>query len=300
MDERRRLLERVFSREGAAEATEEHRDPVTGETVRMTPSQWALAEYDRVHAHARDGAVDDGAVDDDAATPEQVEASGHNVHGDNGAHHLSGDLGAGDARAGIRSPGDGSAARNPAPRARRAERIRRAVPYLAAAGAFVLGVALTVGVEAATDRASHPASTDGAVAVQGGGFPVAQPGEGDEAATLVAVTRYFANTPRVDDLPADTTRGFDATSFHLVTGTVNTNESNAIYTARRLDGEYCLVVVADAGRAAATCGTLDDIARHGLSLTTDVASAIRTGTFAVTVIWATDGTISWKSGPFAD
>ncbi|GAB3614269.1 hypothetical protein [Humibacter ginsengisoli] len=286
MDERRRLLERVFSREGAAEATEEHRDPATGETVRMTPSQWTLAEYDRVHAHEGEGAVYCGAAD--------AEQDGTS------ARDLQSDARAGVARAGIRGPDDEPFTTDWVTHPRRADRMRRALPYLTAVGAFVLGVALTVGVEAATDRAPHPASTDGAVAVQGGGFPASRPGDGDEAATLVAVTRYFANTPRVDDLAADTTRGFDATSFHLVTGTVNTNESNAIYAARRLDGEYCLVVVADAGRAAATCGTLDDIARHGLSLTTDVASAIRTGTFAVTVIWATDGTISWKSGPFAD
>ena len=49
MDERRRLLGRAFSREGANEAVEEHLDPVTGEIVRLTPSQWALAEYDRLH-----------------------------------------------------------------------------------------------------------------------------------------------------------------------------------------------------------------------------------------------------------
>lgn len=176
--------------------------------------------------------------------------------------------------------------------------MRRALPYLAAVGAFVLGVALTVGIEAANGPRSQPGSTADAVPVQGDGFP--SPGEGDEAATLVAVARYFANTPRVDDLPAGATRGFDSTSFHLITGSVNANEGNAIYAARRLDGQYCLVAVTDADRAAETCGTLDDVARRGLSLTTDVASAIRSGTFAVTVIWATDGTISWKSGPFAD
>ncbi|GAB3609011.1 hypothetical protein GCM10027414_11360 [Humibacter ginsengiterrae] len=293
MDERRRLLERVFSREGAAEATEEHRDPATGETVRMTPSQWALAEYDRVHAREIQGGVDTRSAD-----AEQVDASRRNAQGEIDARESSGDVGAGGARADIRSSDEASSVRNA--RSRRAERMRKALPYLAAAGAFVLGIALTLGVQAATVQRSHPGNTASSDAVESGGFPGPQPGEGDEGATLVAVTRYFANTPRVDDLPADTTRGYDPTSFHLVTGSVNTKDGNAVYAARRLDGAYCLVLVSDAGSAAATCGTLDDIARHGLSLTTEVASAIRTGTFAVTVNWATDGTISWKSGPFAD
>lgn len=277
MDERRRLLERVFSREGAAEHPEDHRDPVTGETVRMTPSEWALAEYDRLHPHGGEDAADERAPN-----AGQTDASGREASGD------------GDPDAGIR----GFDEEGPALRSRRRERMRRVLPYLTAVGAFVLGVALTVGVEAATGPRSQPESTARAVPVQGDAFP--SPGEGDEAATLVAVARYFANTPRVDDLPAGVTRGFDPTSFHPVTGSVNTKEGNAIYAARRLDDQYCLVAVTDADRAAETCGTLDDIARRGLSLTTDVASAIRTGTFAVTVIWATDGTISWKSGPFAD
>ncbi|MGN6204356.1 hypothetical protein [Humibacter sp.] len=270
MDERRRLLERVFSREGAAEHPEEHRDPVTGETVRMTPSQWALAKYDWLHANTREDAADSEPTDADR-------------------RGADGDVAAPDASADIRSPEEEQDSGR--------GHVRRALPYLAAVGAFLLGVVLTMGVEAALGPRSHPESTVDS-AVRGGVAP--SPGDGDEAATLVAVTRYFANTPRVDDLPADATRGFDATSFHLVTGSAHTKTRNAIYAARRLDGEYCLVVVADAERAAETCGTLDDIARHGLSLTTDVASAIRTGTFAVTVIWATDGTISWKTGPFGD
>ena len=52
MDDRRRLFERVYSREGAEEEPREYRDPLTGATVRMTPSQWALAEYDRLHPQA--------------------------------------------------------------------------------------------------------------------------------------------------------------------------------------------------------------------------------------------------------
>ena len=72
MDERQRLLERVFSRKGASEHPEDHRDPVTGETVSMTPSEWALAEYDRLHPHGGEDAGEGRAPNAEQADARQA------------------------------------------------------------------------------------------------------------------------------------------------------------------------------------------------------------------------------------
>ena len=284
MDDRRRLLERVYSRAGAAEEPEDHVDPVSGRTVRMTPSQWALDEYDRAHApHEQSDGPDDAA---------------------------SGATGDGMSSAGDASTDASSAGGSVAGPGHPVRRKRLTLPSLAAAGGLVLGVALTIGVESSLGSAplTPPASTQSATgpgadaATTGpGGVLSGGPGdgEGDEGATLVAVTEFFANTPGVDNLPPNVTKGFDATSFHEVAGTVVMQESSAIYAARRLDDEYCLVAVTDAGRAAETCGTLDDLTRRGLTLTKDVSRDIDGRPLAVTVTWQTDGTISWDAMPSA-
>ncbi|GAB3803742.1 hypothetical protein GCM10028798_23080 [Humibacter antri] len=242
----------------------------------MTPSQWALAEYDRLHASQIDGAAD-----------------GHPASMD----HV--DPSARDGSADIRLPDDQSLAEARNSGVKPASRARKWLPYAAAVGAFVLGVAVTGGVEAAVGPRSPRSSTSVGVPTSAGGVSASQPGQGDEGATLVAVSRYFASAPKGDDLSADVARGFDTASFHLVTGRANAKDGTAVYAARRLDGEYCLVVVADAGRTAETCGTLDDIARRGLSLTADTTSTAGPGAVAVTVTWATDGTISWTTGASA-
>jgi hypothetical protein len=239
----------------------------------MTPSQWALAEYDRRHGvHNGEGTVagesraESTDAHPDSATP------GVGVEG--------GSLPEDDRPSGWRPP---------------ARRIRKALPFLAAVGGLVLGVAVAIGIEGAlgsplqnSTHGASPATTHSASASSAGS------GEGDEGATLAAVANYFASAPRVDNLPPDVTRGFDPTSFHEVAGTVVVKESSAIYAAHRLDDTYCLVAVVGNERAAETCGTLDDIARRGLTLSKD---AIDGEASIVTVTWQTDGTISWEVLP---
>lgn len=277
MADRQRLLERVFSREGAAEAPEDHNDPITGEIVRMTPSQWALAEYDRRHGPVRGDTLDARESNAQASGSEHDSAL-RVVDVDDGALHAA-DLGSG--------------AKPPA------RNRRRALPYLAAAGGVVLGVALTIGIQGALGSKQPQSSTDSgsSVTTRPAGALATDSGQGDEGATLAAVNNYFANAPRVHSLQVDVTRGFDATSFHLVAGTAQTQESSVIYAARRLDDNYCLVAVAKAGRNAETCGTMDDIARRGLILATQAVPDIGGQPVTVTVTWQTDGTLASHATP---
>ncbi|WP_243061920.1 hypothetical protein [Humibacter sp. RRB41] len=274
MDERRRLLERAYSREGASEPAEQHVDPATGETVRMTPSQWALAEYDRRH-----GAHNDEGTEAGESRAESTDA-----------HHDSATPGVGVEGWSLPEDDRPFGSRPPA------RRMNKALPFLAAVGGLVLGVAVAIGIEGALGSplqsvpSASPATT-GPASVSSAGS-----GQGDEGATLAAVANYFASAPRVDNLPPDVTRGFDATSFHEVAGTVTVEESSSIYAAHRLDDTYCLVAVVKDERAAETCGTLDDIARRGLTLSKDAMDGKAS---IVTVTWQTDGTISWEVLPTA-
>lgn len=278
MDERQRLIEHLYSREGAEEELREYRHPATGESVWMTPGQWALAEYDREHSDAAGNGV---AAPEDAA-------------------HDAG-IGTGDIDdTPASAEAEDAASPSPTAGSRRARR-RKAVPYLAAAGGLVLGALVVLGAQGVVGTVWGPDGTGGAASsgTADAAGPTTGPGNGDEADTLEAVTRYFASAPRIDDLSADVTRGFDATSFHLVAGSVMMEESSAIYAARRLDGEYCLVAVTDQGRAAETCATMDDLARRGLTLTKDAVRDLDGRPLAITVIWQTDGTISWEAMPSA-
>jgi hypothetical protein len=288
MDERRRLLERVFSREGAGEPVEEFTDPTTGDVVRMTRSQWLLAEFDRRH-----GAV--AAVDDEQAGAQDASEDDPSTF-------------AGDAE--TQAPDE--AERMPA--SARARRYRRSLPYLAAACGLVLGIVGTLAVQQALapttqgtsdaggPLAAGPAPTqqasgdDAGSLVSGQSGPSAGSGQGDEGATVAAVSNYFATTPQADDLPPSVTQGFDSTSFRSVAGTI-ADDATSIYAARRFDGAYCLVAVTRAGRTAETCGTMDDIARRGLSLTEDTIDERYKEPTMVTVTWQTDGTLSWSALP---
>jgi hypothetical protein len=273
MDERQRLLERVYSREGAAERPREYRHPVTGEVVSMTPSQWDLAQYDARHATAA-GRVTE--AEDDSAT----------LHDDS---ETAADVSGWDGQAPERADGRGAASS-------RSKARRRAMPYLAGAGGLALGALLVLGVEGMLG-ASGPTSAD-SVSTHSA-RPFVGSGDGDAGATLAAVTEYFAKAPRVDNLPPEVTHGFDPTSFHPVAGGASFQQSSAIYAARRLGDQYCLVAVTSEARAAETCGTIDDIARRGLTLTKDVVRDIDGRPMAVTVLWQTDGTITWDVAPSA-
>ncbi|MHA7986660.1 hypothetical protein ACX9R5_12725 [Rathayibacter sp. CAU 1779] len=277
MDERRLLLERVYSRAGASEKPEPRLDPVTGETVRMTSSEWALTEYDRAHA-------------DDTGDPAEVARRNDNAvqRSDRRADAI-GDVLPPAALTSRRGSGESTS------------RPLRAVPVLAAVGGLVLGSLLTLGVEdtATSDPPQDAAGGMSRASLAPPGIAAVGTGDGDEADTLSAVARYFADTPTALPLSLDTTRGFDATSFRLVAGDVSTRESSAIYAARRLDGAYCLVAVTGAGRAADVCATLDDITRKGLWLAKDAVQANNGRHVTVTVTWATDGTITWVAVPAA-
>lgn len=281
MDERRRLLERAFSREGADETPEERVDPLSGETVSMTPSQWALADYDR-RTRAAGGASEGaglraphgGADERDATDADDADATAD----------VPADAGRGD--------GVGQ----------RSSRTRRAIPYLAAAGGLVLGVVVGLGVQSIVgpSLSGGSSTTTGAdgprtLSPAPNGVAAQKPGEGDEGATLVTVTRFFEETPRAAHLSTDITHGYDAESFHPLTGTVDM--SRAMYAARRLDDQYCLVAVEGGARAAATCGSMDDIARRGLRLTMDSAGERDEIPVSIAATWATDGTISWGALP---
>jgi hypothetical protein len=281
MDERRRLLHRAFSREGAAEALEDHRDPTTGETVNMTPSQWALAEYDRLHPPAGAGRPRQlGGTRQDADADDPTDAPGS----DSAVSETDRPLGA------------------PAGRAQWSRRWRRGLPYLSAAAGLALGAGLAFGVQGMARPSPQAGSADAPTpaARQAGGEFAAGAGDGDEGDTLATVANYFADTAHSVGLPAAVTSGFDATSFHPVIRTALVQASSTIYAARRLDEEYCFVAVTTAGRAAESCGSLDVLARRGLWLTEDAVSAIDGHAVAVTVTWETDGTISWEAVPTVD
>lgn len=278
MDERRRLLERTFSREAAAESTEDHQDPITGELVRMTPSQWALAEYDRTRDPLGGEVPGSTAQQAKHAVAEQdAEMPALGVVDDTPDRE------------------DGM------PGATHSVRRRGALPYVAAVGGLLLGIVGTIGVEGAMRSASTDATAGGtgSIAADSRGVSSAGPGQGDEGATLAAVTNYFASARPVHGLPPAVTRGFDASSFHQVASSVMMRESSAIYAARRLDDDYCLVAITKDGGAAETCGTLDDIARTGLELTTDAVRVTDGQELTITVTWQTDGTISWAEFPLA-
>ncbi|GAB3385919.1 hypothetical protein GCM10027568_03590 [Humibacter soli] len=285
MDERRRLLERVFSQEGASEAVEDHLDPATGQTVRMTQSEWELAQYDR--RHGRLGA-------DESAAGE--------AHG--GSSDVSSDAESSDAESyaalsAIAAENEMPRAGGPSPRtAPRSRRLRKALPYLAAVGGLVLGVALTIGIQSTLGTTAPRGSGASSTADPAAGASVGS-GEGDVGATLAAVNNYFGSSRGVGDLSPDVTQGFDATSFHHVAGTAAMQKTSDIYAASRLDGTYCLVAVTNAGRAAETCGTVDDIARSGLTLTQDAVLDTDGQHVTVTVIWQTDGTLTWTEIPAA-
>ncbi|NNC10748.1 hypothetical protein HII28_02455 [Planctomonas sp. JC2975] len=275
MDERRRLLERVYSRAGASEEPEPHVDPVTGEAVSMTRSQWALAEYDRVRGsetarasgvRARDDTIDPPEDWNDDEVDDELPPAGPRPEWRSGPM---------------------------------ANRLRKAAPVLAVVGGLALGSVLTLGVEEAVTSAPPQNIADGTPGPSFApvGAPAVGSGDGDEADTLSTVARYFADTPTALPLSVETTRGFDATSFRLVAGGVSTRESSAIYAAHRLDGDYCLVAVTGAGRAAETCATLDGITRNGLWLAKEASQASNGRRLTVTVTWATDGTITWVAVP---
>ncbi|NNC11670.1 hypothetical protein HII28_07250 [Planctomonas sp. JC2975] len=284
MDERRRLFERIYSREGAEETPREYRDPSTGRPVRMTPSEWALAEYDRGNGHRRaaKGEARVGAEHDDAGGPPPSDQPQGFASSLDGAPPAGG-------------PGEsGSDDRGADAASARRRLSRRALPTLLAAAGFVLGVLITVGVSATIAHLA-PSSPVGAessptAAARDGGYrPLPGP----------AIQEFFAKSPGVGDLPDDVTRGFVATSFHVVAGSVTMQESSTIYAAQRLDHEYCLVSVVDGERAAETCASLGGIATHGLTLTKDAVRDIDGRPLAVTVTWQTDGTISWTAMPSA-
>ncbi|WP_460570642.1 hypothetical protein [Humibacter soli] len=267
-DRRRRLLERAYSREGATEAQRDYRDPVTGETLRMTPSEWALSEYDRMNAPAtndrREGAP--GADRDDGGMPASSDDGGG---GWNQIPDADDQL-------------DGS---------RRLLWARRGIlpPLLVGVAAFIVGVLATLGVSAAVGgpaASGHAAPTPTPTRVVP--FYVPLP--------AAAVEEYFHSPRIVADLPNGVTAGFDP-SFYPVANSLTLQESSAIYAARRLNGEYCLVAVAGDQRVAETCATLSGIAKHGLSLTKDVTRDLDGRPLAVTATWQRDGTISWDAMP---
>jgi hypothetical protein len=287
MDERRHLLERVFSREGADEPVEEFTHPITGDSVRMTRSQWLLAEFDRSHGTVATIDEQTGSL---AASEEKLSPT------------LVGDAETGAPDAADRMPASA-----------RSRRYRNSLPYLAAACGLILGIVGTLAVQQAVVPTQHgSADAGGSLAagsvptreasgddsgslVTGQSGPSAGSGQGDEGATLAAVSNYFATTPQAD-LPPTVTQGFDSTSFRSVAGTI-ADDATSIYAARRFDGAYCLVAVTRAGRTAETCGTMDDIARRGLSLTEDTIDERYNEPTMVTVTWQTDGTLSWSALP---
>ncbi|MGN6125535.1 MAG: hypothetical protein ACTHON_03140 [Humibacter sp.] len=268
-DRRRRLLERAYSREGASEDVREYRDPVTGETVRMTPSEWALAEYDREHAPT---STDDGPAG--APRPDRNDG-GMPAPGDDEGPQWA-------AVPGADASLDDSRHERPT---------RRGIlpTLLVGVAAFIVGVLATLGVSAAVggpSASSHPEPTP--VSSRAVPFYVPLP--------AAAVDEYFHSPRIVGDLPNAVTAGFDP-SFYPVANSLTLQESSAIYAARRLNGEYCLVAVAGDERVAETCTTLSGIAKHGLSLTKDVTRDLDGRPLAVTATWQKDGTISWDAMP---
>ncbi|GAB3801429.1 hypothetical protein GCM10028798_17370 [Humibacter antri] len=290
MDDRRRLLERVYSREGAAEEPREYRDPQDGSTVRMTPSQWALAEYDRLHPQASDDAQ--GSAPNDGASHQRAGKDGATGRPGRGTGIGSDDPDS--DRAHFDEAHFDEEDADDAGESREAgivSRMRRAAPVLVAAAAFVLGVLVAVGVSSAVGRPapSNPAAVN---------TPTNAPDDADWHPLPGPAVRDFLNSsPRATDLPAAVTKGFVPSSFHLIAGSVSLGESASIYAAERLNDQYCLVAVADGARVAETCGTLSEMAAHGLTLTKDAVRDVDGLPLAVTVTWSTDGTISWEAKP---
>ncbi|QDZ14776.1 hypothetical protein [Humibacter ginsenosidimutans] len=293
MDERRRLLERLFSREGAEEEPRDYVDPDTGAALRMTPSQWALAQYDRAHA-------DDGAAGAVAAGSSPAESRTIGEFGDGPSDRLPDRATAGvDGTANADfEDADADPSRQHASRRR-----HLVVTATAAAVAFVLGALLTAGITGAVGGTSSSASrsTSSEVTAGSGGAlanlgPTRAPAAGASMQTAESIKHYFSSYDASLDLPDEITTGFVPGSFHLLDGTPSPNGSTAIYAAQRGDGEYCLVAVSSMARVAETCGNVADIARHGLSLTkdgTDGAGRLLT----VTAIWQRDGSLVVDSAP---
>jgi len=297
MDDRRRLLARVYSREGAAEQPQEYRDPRTGAVVRMTPSEWALAEFDRLHP-----AEAPAASNGDAAEANRDHSRTHPIAAGAiaaGARHDEprSDEGTDDSRGGeddqaAEDNGDGGPATDAS--GGRWSRARRAAPVLIGAGAFVLGVLVATGISAAVGGGDRAPSTPAAATTT-----TIAPDDGFRPLPGPAIQEFFRSAPRVDDLPADVTSGFVPTSFHLVAGSVTMQQSATIYAAKRLDDEYCLVAVAGGSRVAETCSTIAGIAVHGLTLAKDAVRDVDGRALTVTVTWAPDGTITWDARPSA-
>lgn len=318
MDDRRQLVEHLYSREGAAEEPREYRDPATGATVRMTPSQWALAEYDRRHAaevestdaRSRATSARQGSAPRRADERHPVGHQGVRHHGIRhfGPHDHDGvreDRGvreediAGfddDDRNDDEGGGGGDEPPRRSPQDAPTSPWRRATPALIACGAFVFGVLVAVGISTAVGRGT---GTPAAAPTAAGSATVVPYPDDFHPLPGPAIEEYFRNAPRVDDLPAAVTDGFVPTSFHEIAGTVQMQESASIYAAKRLDGQYCLVAVAGGKRVVETCATEVGIADHGLTLTKDAVRDVDGRPLAVTVTWHSDGTISWEAMPSA-
>ncbi|HWD62819.1 MAG TPA: hypothetical protein VG369_09995 [Humibacter sp.] len=274
MDERRPLLERVYSREGAAEQPRDYVDLKTGSTVRMTPSQWALAEFDREHASADvpnhtpsrplPPTLQPDRLFGDPDTDAQAESPPTDANEQRSREH----------------PLDG-----------RIRRLRRTT-ILGAVGAFVLGI-VVMGIVWASAGAGRPTASPTVAKT----VTLAPDDSLFHPLPGPAIEEYFRKAEQADVLPADVTRGFLPTSFHLVAGAASLQESSSIYAAKRLDDQICLVAVVGGSRAAETCSTVTGIALHGLSLTKDAVRSLDGRPETVTVTWQTDGTITWAVAP---
>jgi hypothetical protein len=298
MDDRQRLLARVYSREGAAEEPQEYRDPRTGTPVRMTPSEWALAEFDRLHPAEASTAAERDALDRDldGSRTHPIAAAARNSAarvGDateaRGSDRERPAEGAGAEGAGA---GGGYGGRATGGSGRRSS-VRRAAPVLIGVGAFVLGVLVATGISAAIGGGAHAPSTPAAATT------TIVPDDAFRPLPGPAIEEFFRTAPRVDDLPAAVTSGFLPTSFHLVAGSVTMQQSATLYAAKRLDDEYCLVAVAGESRVAETCSTVEGIALHGLTLAKHAVRDVDGRPLTVTVTWARDGTIMWEAMPSA-
>ena len=291
MDDRRRLLARVYSREGAAEEPQEYRDPRTGALVRMTPSEWALAEFDRLHPVEAPTASNvnaaDGNRDRSRMRPIHTDDLHHEPPGGDESDPRSGEDEQAAEDEGDDGPTTGSSG-GPW------SRVRRAAPVLIAAAAFVLGVLVATGISAAIGGGNHAPSTPAAATT------TIVPDDGFHPLPGPAIDEFFRSAPRVDDLPAAITSGFVPTSFHEVAGSVTLEQSATIYAAKRLDDQYCLVAVAGGSRVAETCSTVEGIAVHGLTLAKDAVRDVDGRPLTVTVTWTTDGTINWDARPSAN
>jgi hypothetical protein len=296
MDDRQRLLARVYSREGAAEEPQEYRDPSTGTPVRMTPSEWALAEFDRLHPAEVSTASDRDAVDRGLGGS-RMHPIGAAARNDAARVGDAADARSRDseqpAEGEDEDQGEGDSGRTTGGRGRSPSVVRRAAPVLIGAGAFVLGVLVATGISAAIGGGDHAPSTPAAATT------TIIPDDAFRPLPGPAIQEFFRTAPRVDDLPAAVTSGFVPTSFHLVAGSVTMQQSATLYAAKRLDDEYCLVAVAGGNRVAETCSTVEGIALHGLTLAKDAVRDVDGRPLTVTVTAARDGTIRWEAMPSA-